>query len=131
MPDRGKGKVSPKCWRIENVPGSWSKEVLLECLQKYDPSLEGFGIEYLSLYPACSRKTQTGILDLQEFPESFQKPNLHEPVFIPIPDSGKKSFLRVDCNFEKLTPLNDPGGEAILESAKTFRWLKSHFLPRS
>jgi hypothetical protein len=97
------------CFRIANVPCTWSKERLITALLTVDPSLDK--TSQLSLYPACCGTTQTALLNQATCTEYFQtlKPNKYNYV------KTSDGILVIDSHFYDLTPLNNPKGEIVAE----------------
>ncbi|KAF8536358.1 hypothetical protein BDD12DRAFT_290351 [Trichophaea hybrida] len=104
----------PKCFRIANVPPTWSRDDLLDSLRKIDSSLaRRDSHEYqLSLYPACYGSTQTALLNLCTCSEYFQqlKPNDFNYV-----KTSSGTQLVIDSHFYDLTPLNSPGDYVVAD----------------
>jgi len=114
MPNPG-----PKCFRIANVPLTWSKDDLLNSLIKIDPSLENH--EYkLSLYPACYGSTQTALLNMRGCTEYFQRLKQNDFNYVPIPDATDRAYLVIDSHFYDLTPLNSPAEGIVAEFVSPF-----------
>lgn len=111
----------PRCWRIQRIPERWTKDFLIERLQDLviSKSLDTLDEDQLSLYPACSDKGQTGILDLRGPCKYFDdlKTDDSNTVRISEATSEEKTYtdLIVDCQFYGFTPLNTPKGENIIE----------------
>jgi len=107
-------KSKSKCFRIANVPSTWSYDHLLNSLRKIDPSLEQKDkYEYqLTLYPACYGSTQTALLNLHTCTEYFQKLKPDDFNFVSTP--GRVDLV-IDSHFYDLTPLNSPGDEVVAE----------------
>jgi hypothetical protein len=100
---------SPMCFRIANVPSTWSKERLITALLTVDPSLDK--TSQLSLYPACCGSTQTALLNLATCTEYFQIIKLNKYNYVNTSDGT----LVIDSHFYDLTPLNNPNGEIVAE----------------
>lgn len=115
----------PSCWRIQNIPQEWSQEELLRRLKKIDKSLEKLEAHWLSVYPAYSGNTKTGLLNMKVPLQFFLKldPDSTHPITI-IEQSETKERIEIDisfdCHFHGLTPLNVPKGENIIELATPF-----------
>jgi hypothetical protein len=101
----------PVCFRISNVPPTWSEGELLQALQSFDNTLDpAIGQYRLSLYPACCGSSQTALLNLQCPGYSWDLESNGDQI-IEMEDSD----LVMDRHFYGLTPLNNPGGEIIAE----------------
>jgi len=105
--------AEPKCFRIANVPSSWSKDKLLTTLKSIDPFLVSKNVE-LSLYPACSDSTQTQIalLNLRNCTEYFRRLKSNDFNYKEALDGA---LLVIDSHFYDLTPLNSPEGDIVAE----------------
>ena len=119
--------AKPKCFRISGIPQNWSKDDLLFGLLAIDPALEGQTYE-LSLFPACCGPTQTALLCLDICTEYFRligsTESRHER--ISGQENGPRVLLVIDCHFNDLTPLNDPGDEILAELVEIFSLNISH-----
>jgi hypothetical protein len=107
--------LKPMCFRISNVPPKWSREDLLIRLKSVDDSFDLSATDRLSLYPACSGRSQVALLNLMECSKYFQQLDPHRPHLI----RGNPD-LTVDSNFYGLTPLNSPEGDIIAEFVMPF-----------
>ncbi|KAF8538649.1 hypothetical protein BDD12DRAFT_137758 [Trichophaea hybrida] len=110
-------KPQPKCFRIANVPSSWSPENLLNSLQKIDPLLAQTNIrEYqLSLYPACCGSTQTALLNFRTCTEYFHGLNQNVDHYVKVTNAIDGDHLVIDSHFNNLTPLNTPEEEVVAD----------------
>ncbi|KAF8538592.1 hypothetical protein BDD12DRAFT_884762 [Trichophaea hybrida] len=104
----------PKCFRISNVPSTWSKDDLLNSLKEIDPSLERISSnEYqLSLFPACHGSSKTAILNFETCTKYFQKLKTDDFNYQRTSDG---SFLVIDSHFHDLTPLSSPEGKIVAD----------------
>jgi hypothetical protein len=99
-----------KCFRISDIPKKWTVDDLRRSLEKLDPSLRH--LEYqLSLYPACYGFEQVALLNLPEPTKYFQQIVDYKPRSVRV----EGQYLSIDCDFNGLTPLNDPKGKIIAE----------------
>lgn len=105
-----------QCLRIQNVPLSWGKDMLLACLQTAHTSLNSLDAGALELYPACSSSSQTALLNTNEPLAYFESLKLKQPEYIPVNDPVfRNTCLEVDSHFAALTPLNAPEGHIVAE----------------
>jgi hypothetical protein len=104
----------PKCFRIGNVPSTWSEDNLLNSLKEIDPSLECIrSNEYqLSLFPACQGTSKTAVLNLKTSTPYFEQLEPNDSSYYKTSDGA---FLVIDSHFHDLTPMNSPEGEIIAE----------------
>jgi hypothetical protein len=105
--------AEPKCFRIANVPSSWTKDNLLTTLKSIDPFLHGKIVE-LSLYPACSdsSETQIALLNMPNCTEYFRRLKSNDFNYIETSDG---TLIVIDSHFHDLTPLNSPKGDIVAE----------------
>jgi len=108
--------AGPKCFRIANVPLTWSKKQVYRVLHNIDQLLKDHKHE-LSLFPACSGATQTALLNFEICTKFFRRilPNDHHYVPVPATSTSDEVLLVIDCHFHDLTPLNTPKGEIVAE----------------
>lgn len=110
-----------ECWRIQNIPTSWSITKLLQMLQKNNESLISLEERCISLYPSCTGNSQTALLRMRPLPQYFQEldpDDSHVLILEEIPEAGSRRedvFLSLDCHFRGLTPLNVPIGDNLVE----------------
>ncbi|KAH0611869.1 uncharacterized protein H6S33_011134 [Morchella sextelata] len=110
-----------ECWRIQNIPTSWSVTKLLRMLQKQDESLGNLEEQCISLYPSYTRSSQTALLSMKPLPQYFQEldpDESHVLILEEIPEAGSRRedvFLSLDCHFRGLTPLNVPIGDNLVD----------------
>lgn len=101
----------PTCFRIANIPSTWSKSDLLGVFQTVDPFLNDH--KYcLSLYPACYHLSQTALLSLDVCTTYFQSLKPDESSYLRTSDG---TVLVVDSHFYHLTPLNTPDPRSEIE----------------
>ncbi|KAF8534445.1 hypothetical protein BDD12DRAFT_895913 [Trichophaea hybrida] len=107
--DHTSSNPQPKYFRISGVPSTWNEDDLFGALLTIVPSLTR---QYYrpSLYPACSRSTQTAVLNLGPFTAHLQQQNHLE-----VSDPPSKTYLQIDSDFYNLTPLNVPIGEVVAD----------------
>jgi len=105
--------AEPKCFRIANVPSSWSKDTLLTTLKWIDPFLADQNVK-LSLYPACSYsiQTQVALINLRRCTEYFRLLKSDRFNYEELSDG---TLLVIDSHFYDLTPLNSPEGDIVAE----------------
>lgn len=105
--------TSPMCFRIANVPSTWSETDLVEALNSIStgPSLEQ--TFQLSLYPACCGYTQTALLSLATCTQYFQDLERNVVNHVKTPDG---TLLAIDSHFYGMTPLNEPKDDIVAES---------------
>ncbi|RPB10032.1 hypothetical protein P167DRAFT_566877 [Morchella conica CCBAS932] len=105
-----------RCYRINAIPATWTKAVLLERMQKLHESLSVLKIEDIDLFPAVlahCRDWKVALLYCEEL-EYFRALNGEEDRML-IDLTGEDDIERggtwcsVDCHFHDLTPVNDPG----------------------
>jgi len=106
----------PMCFRIANIPSTWSQDDLLNSLKKIDSSLDSNGYE-LSLFPACQGSSQTALLNFDSCTEYFQRLKPNDFNNLKVPNGAGMVWLTIDCHFYDLTPLNSPGEKTIAELA--------------
>jgi hypothetical protein len=87
--------AAPKCFRIANVPLTWSKKNVYRVLHNADRSLKDHKHQ-LSLFPACSGATQTALLNFEICTKFFRR-------------------ILLNRHFHDLTPLNTPEGKIVAE----------------
>jgi hypothetical protein len=105
-------KPSSKCFRISNVPPTWSQADILTYLKNVDDAFDLSATDHrISLYPACSGRSQVALLNLMECSNYFQQLEPHRSHPLGNGDLG----LTIDSHFYGLTPLNDPDGNTIAE----------------
>jgi len=104
----------PKCFRIGNIPSTWSEDNLLNSLKEIDPSLDRIrSNEYqLSLFPACQGTSKTAVLNLKTCTPYFEQ---LEPNDSNYRETSDGTFLVIDSHFHDLTPMNSPEGEIVAE----------------
>ncbi|KAI1416951.1 hypothetical protein F5Y13DRAFT_153431 [Hypoxylon sp. FL1857] len=118
--DEEKPKMKNICWRIGNVPSSWTEAVLGKHLQEIDASRE-LKLVWLSLFPALTGNTQTAVLRLSEdAPGFFRDLNPYDSHPFKIStgsevEAEEEVDLNIDCHFHGLTPLNTPKGDDIID----------------
>jgi len=105
--------ISPKCFRVANVPSDWTEARLLDALEKIDPLLEKN--PELSLYPACCGTTKTALLKQRTSTAYFQNLKTNEFNYI----TFEGTVLVIDTHFFGLTPLNTPEGKVFAESVQS------------
>ncbi|RPB11584.1 hypothetical protein P167DRAFT_208775 [Morchella conica CCBAS932] len=87
-------KTAGRCFRIQNVPPAWSKDILLGLLQGANDSLQSLDESGLSFFPACSGPTQTALLCPEETPAILQWPEDQDSMRLQVSnDSERKKSL--------------------------------------
>ena len=95
----------PTCYRIQNIPKTWTLKALLKKLQTKYCSLE-IQASQISLLPSYSNPNRnTALLKLPDCHEIFESRVVHN-----IPDGDID--LEIDSHFHGLTQLNTPENDA-------------------
>lgn len=112
------------CYRIQNVPFTWTKSKLHLTLQKFE-SLGDIEESELSLFSTSPRSLiKTALLHREKCPECFRSLTTGRSHLLEVEEpAGERHFLSVDYEFYGLTPLNEPEGENIVEYATSFGFL--------
>jgi hypothetical protein len=100
----------PTCFRITGIPLNWHNNELKEAFRDVD--LEG--VE-LSIFPACSTKTQTALLRLDQKIAYFEGWKQSQEKQLPFKEQGRTKRLNIDKDFYGLTPLNSPDAPITAE----------------
>jgi hypothetical protein len=102
----------PVCIRINAIPEDWTEHDIRGALQN---EVDNFDTQKpkLSLFPACSGRSQTALLNLGA-PSGFFL-ELKGEKHLELRTAEKDDFVSIDNNFSDLTPLNDPGNEIFAE----------------
>jgi hypothetical protein len=100
----------PTCFRITGIPLDWHNNKLKEAFQDVD--LEG--VE-LSIFPACSTKTQTALLRLDQNIAYFEGWKQSQEKQLLFKEQGRTKRLNIDKDFYGLTPLNSPDAPITAE----------------
>jgi hypothetical protein len=102
------------CFRISGIPVKWNKDDLLLALRSFDPDFND--ARKLSLFPACSGRTQTALLRLDPLmcSEYFRRIDSTQEQYELI-EGDPDIYLVIDKHLLGLTPLNTPGDDAIVE----------------
>jgi hypothetical protein len=100
----------PTCFRITGIPLKWGNNELKK--QFRDVDLEG--VE-LSIFPACSTKTQTALLRLDQKIAYFEGWEQAQEKQLPFKEQGRTKRLNIDKDFYGLTPLNSPDAQITAE----------------
>jgi hypothetical protein len=108
--------AAPKCFRIANVPLTWSKKNVYRVLHNADRSLKDHKHQ-LSLFPACSGATQTALLNFEICTKFFRRILLNRHHYLKVLATSTSAEVRlvIDCHFHDLTPLNTPEGKIVAE----------------
>jgi hypothetical protein len=104
--------LSEHYFRISGIPARWTEVDVVDGLK----SLERARIHddqhpRLSLYPACSGSTQTGLLKLENCVGTIKLDTINLELSV----EGKTASVDMDGRFYNLTPLNAPENEHIVE----------------
>jgi hypothetical protein len=103
------------CFRISGIPPSWTDVGIVSALRSLEPTIIPDGQHlHLSLYPACSRLTQTGLLKLDNCLEFF-KNIMSNKTKLELSVEGENVIVDIDGRFDDLTPLNTPDNEDFTE----------------
>jgi hypothetical protein len=102
----------PVCIRINAIPGDWKEHDLRDALQN---EVDNFDTQkpQLSLFPACTSRSQTALLNLGAPSGFFLK--LKGEKHLELRTAEKAECISLDNSFYDLTPLNDPGKEIVAE----------------
>jgi hypothetical protein len=96
-------------YRISGIPTDWTEVGITGGLNSLEPTIVHDDQHlHLSLYPACSGLTQTGILKLNDCLELFKQVE-SDDINLEISVEGESANVGIDCHFYNLTPLNIPG----------------------
>jgi hypothetical protein len=103
------------CFRISGIPLGWTDVGIVGALRSLEPIiiLDGQHLR-LSLYPACSELTQTGLLKLDNCLE-FLKNIMSNETKLELSVEGENAIVDIDGRFYDLTPLNTPDNEHFTE----------------
>jgi hypothetical protein len=114
-PDYGeKTRHRPTCFRITSIPLNWGKNELKKTLAQINLDVDLEGVE-LSIFPACSTKTQTVLLRLDRNIAYFEGWKQSQEKQLPFKEQGKTKLLNIDKDFYGLTPLNSPDAPITAE----------------
>jgi hypothetical protein len=105
----------PVCIRINAIPEDWTEHDLLDVLQNEVGNFETQKPK-LSLFPACSGRSQTALLNLGAPSEFFLK--LKGETHLELRTAEKRESVSIGNTFYGLTPLNNPGKEIFAEFAQ-------------
>jgi hypothetical protein len=102
-------------FRISGIPTEWTDVGVIDALKSPAHAVIHDG-QYprLSLYPACTGSTQTGLLKLENCVEFLEKIK-SDKIQLELSLEGKDATVDIDVDFYDLTPLNTPGNEHIAE----------------
>jgi hypothetical protein len=105
----GKTRRRPTCFRITGIPLNWGNNELKEALAQIGRDVDLNDID-LSIFPACSTKTQTALLRLPVDSNIayFEGWKQSQEKQLPFKEQGKTKLLNIDKDFYGLTPLNSP-----------------------
>jgi hypothetical protein len=101
-------------FRISGIPTGWTEVSVVGGLKSLEPTRIHDENPRLSLFPACSNSTQTGILKLENCLELLETTKL-DTIQLQLSVEGDSVFVDIDDHFFDLTPLNTPGNEYIVE----------------
>jgi hypothetical protein len=102
-------------FRISGIPTGWTDVDVVGAIKSLGPiRIHDEQHPRLSLYPACSGSTQTGLLKLVNCLEFLETTKL-DKLKLELSVEGKSEFVDIDGHFYDLTPLNTVGNEKIAE----------------
>jgi hypothetical protein len=110
----GKTRRRPTCFRITGIPLNWRNNELKEELAQIGLDVDLEGVE-LSIFPACSTKTQTALLRLDQKIAYFEGWKQSQEKQLPFKERGRTKRLIIDKDFYGLTPLNSPDAPITAE----------------
>jgi hypothetical protein len=101
--------------RIRGIPAGWTDVGIVGALKSLEPTIiHGDQHPRLSLYPAYSGLTQTGLLKLENCLE-FRKKFMSDEIKLELSVEGENAIVDIDDRFYDLTPLNTLENEHIAE----------------
>jgi hypothetical protein len=99
--------------RISGIPAGWTDVGIVCALKALEPTItHGDQHPHLSLYPACSGSTQTGLLKLENSSE-FLKKIMSDEIKLELSVEGENATVDIDDRSYDLTPLNTLENEHI------------------
>jgi hypothetical protein len=102
-------------FRISGIPGGWTEHDVVGALKSFEPTIiDDDQRPRLSVYPACSDVTQTGLLKLENCFELLKEVK-SDNIQLELSVEEKDAIVDIDGHFYDLTPLNTPGNECIAE----------------
>jgi hypothetical protein len=101
-------------FRISGIPASWTELDVVCALKSFEPTAIIHGDQHLSLYPACSGFTQTGVFKLENSLELLKKTE-SDTIKLALSVDSETAIVDIDCHFYGFTPLNTPQNEHIAE----------------
>jgi hypothetical protein len=102
-------------FRISGIPSGWTDVSVVGALESCEPTIiHDNQHPFISLYPACSGLTQTGLLKLGDGIEFLEKIKL-DTIKLELSVEEESAYVDIDGHFHDLTPLNTPVKEYIVE----------------
>jgi hypothetical protein len=107
--------LSEHYFRISGIPARWTEVDVVDGLKSLERGrILGDQHPRLSLYPACSGSTQTGLLKLENCVEMLETIKL-DKIQLELSVEEETGLVDMDGRFYNLTPLNTPENEHIVE----------------
>jgi hypothetical protein len=102
-------------FRISGIPAGWTEVGVVNALKSLEPTIiHDDQRPHLTLYPACSGLTQTGLLKLENGLKFLEKVE-PDKIQLGISVGTEDAIVDVDGHFCDLTPLNTLGNDHIAE----------------
>jgi hypothetical protein len=102
-------------FRISGIPAKWTAVSVVGALKSLEPTIiDDHQNPHLSLYPACSGFTQTGLLKLENCIGLLETTKLNN-IRLELEVKEESAYVHIDGHFCGLTPLNTPDNEYIVE----------------